>query len=64
MMGVHKCKAIADFLEKSGLYHYYEWDTDDYFDKYMRDMVKMKDHSYVTGFFFFIIIRIKNFKAF
>ncbi len=51
MMGVHKCKVIADFLEKSGLYHYYAWDTDDYFDKYMRDMVKMKDHSYVTGYF-------------
>ena len=51
MIGGKKCGFVVNVLKKTGLYHYYDWSDGKYSNRYVRDMVNIKDHSYVYGYF-------------
>lgn len=51
LIGEKKCDRVSNLLKKSGLYHYYDWSDGKYTNRYMSEMVNIKDHSYVYGYF-------------
>lgn len=51
VIGEKKCDFAANVLTKTGFYHYYDWSDGKYTNKYMREMINIKDHSYVYGYF-------------
>lgn len=44
-------RSVVSIFKKFGFYHYYDWSSQKYTQKYMSDMVHIKDHSYVYGYF-------------
>ena len=51
IVGGKRIEFVSNIASRLNWFHYYDWTNEKYFDKYLKEMMNLKDNAYVYGYF-------------